>query len=564
MSKNSISLTTSVAIALAATAAPSGAAAQSTSRVTPQNIAPVEKSGDGSIVLPQNGMSIAPPGADALMVRVQAFDVSGTNGEFSSEIGAITGPLTGQNVSVARLYQAAAQIEALYARSGRILTRVTVPPQRITDGAVVKLVVVEGFIEGVDASSLPGNLRRAIEARAQKLVGRKGLTLAQIERHVLLAGRVPGASLETTLVPGQQVGGAVLILKSGYKAVSAALSTDNRLSDAYRNWNFDMQLVLNSVMGAGEQLYTVASTAQDFRVFNGSPMRRINGVGAIIPIGANGLTYNMEYINANTTPRPVLGAAAIKGKLDRVAMRFKYPVTLTRAESLNVSASFDFLTESQEVVGFNTELTRDRLRFLTLGMDWSKALPNRSVISFDASVAQGFKAFNARTQADALSSGILLSRQGSQPDFSTINASAHFRTALGPLDFGLSARGQASLSGALPGAAMFSLDSQDGLSGFDLGSLNTDSGITGRAELGRRIAAKNVTMTPYVFTAFGSGNLKRPTALERKNINGWSMGGGIRGDINSRVNFSGELSRNHANIFTKDDTRLTVGFGVRF
>ncbi len=535
------------------------------SRVTPQSVAPVEVRADGSVVLPETRVSAAPAGAEALSVRITRVDVSGGTPDLASATAAIIDPLAARTVSVADIYSAAARIEALYAQTGRVLTRATVPPQRIVDGATVQITIVEGFIEAVDTNAVPANVRAAVARRLQPLVGARGLTLPQIERHVLLAGRVPGVSLQSTVTPGGAVGGAVLVINADYRPVAGSISTNNRLSDAYRNWSFDGQIVLNSLLGGGEQIYGIASTAQDFRVFGGAPLRRIAGAGIIVPVGSNGLTFNSEYLHADTNPRVPSGALPVSGTLDQVAARLSYPAILNRRESLNITGSFVVLNEQQEARGFNIVLSADRVRYVTLGVDWAKAISGRSVASADIAIAQGFDAFGARNQADATRTGILLSRLGSEPDFTRINAGANFRTGFaGGLELVLTARGQASLSGALPSSAQFSLDAADGLSGFDLGSINVDSGATGRVELTYLVRQNGFALTPYVFGAAGVGDVAQPTALERGSVNGWSLGGGLRGSVGQHISVNAELSRNHANIFTQNDTRLMTGVGVRF
>ncbi|WP_169053421.1 ShlB/FhaC/HecB family hemolysin secretion/activation protein [Alteraurantiacibacter aquimixticola] len=538
---------------------------QATSRVTPETAAPVERLPDGELALPETRVTAAPEGAEELFVEVGMIEVVDADPAFAAEIERIVAPYAGRTVAVSELYGVAAQIEALYARSGQILTRATVPPQQLTDGSTFRIRIVEGFIEAVDASALPARVRSAVEARAARLVGRRRLTMRDIERHLLLAARVPGVALTSALAPGEQVGGARLILNADYRPVSGRIGVENRLSDAYDNWSVDAQIVLNSMLGAGEQIYAVGSTATDFAIFENAPMRRIAGAGVIVPIGTDGLTLNAEYLHADTNPNMPQGAAPIAGKLDRVALRLRYPLVLTRQESLNLSASFDLLEESQRVRGFSPALSRDKLRFVQLGMDWSKALGGGTVVSADLAATQGLAIFDARDEADALASGVLLSRQGSEPDFTKIEGSASLALPIGGgfLLTGI-ARGQASLSGALPSSAQFSLDAADALSGFELGSINVDSGATGRIELAFAGYPQVPFVSPYLFAAGGLGRVSQPTVLERRDVDGWSLGGGLRFELEHGLSAHGELARSHSNIFNDDDTRMTAGIAFRF
>src|SRR3546814_11674392 len=76
-------------------------------------------------------------------------------------------------------------MEARAARAGHTLTRVLVPAQDLRDGATLRLVVVEGFIERVDTDRVPPLVRKRVAALLAPLVGRDDVTLPMIERRLL-------------------------------------------------------------------------------------------------------------------------------------------------------------------------------------------------------------------------------------------------------------------------------------------------------------------------------------------------------------------------------------------
>lgn len=551
---------------LGACAVPVHAQSAAPSRVTPQTAAPEVKRSDTSISLPKSNFTVAPAGSENLSVAIAAVSIEGGDAAHAAETRRLAAAVEGRTVSVAELYGVAAQIEALYARSGFILTRATVPPQDLKDGSTFRIVIVEGFIEAIDDSAVPSAVRGPVARRLAGLVNARGLTLKQIERRVLLAGRVPGVSLETTLVPGSQIGGARLVLRTQYRPLQGGLSINNRLSNAYDNFSFDAQIVANSLLGQGEQFYALGSTASDFDLVGKSPLRRVVGIGVFAPIGTNGLTLNEEYLHADTAAKPEPGALPVVGKLDRVAVKLRYPAILTRTETLNLSGGLEIVNESQAIAAFNTRISEDRLRFLTFGLEWGKAVSKHTVLGADLSFAQGLSGLGARSQADATQTGILLSRQGSRPDFSKINAALTLNQQLGhTIRADLILRGQASLSGALPSAAQFSLDGSDGLSGFSIGSINVDSGVTARLELSRAFHLNtSASAMPYIFAAVAKATLSQPSAVEFKHPDGWSIGGGLRTELGTHISLSGELARSHSNIFVKDQTRFTASVSFKF
>ena len=133
-------------------------------------------------------------------------------------------------------------------------------------------------------------------------------------------------------------------------------------------------------------------------------------------------------------------------------------------------------------------------------------------------------------------------------------------------------RGQATLSGALPSTAQFSLDSEEAISGFDLGAISVDRGATGRSEMSASIPIRKASaqgaFTPFIFASLGYGELDNPTVFERRKINAWSVGGGIRfiiAPVPRSLTFVGGLDLATAHSNTRpNNTRLSANMAVRF
>lgn len=555
--------------------------APSASRVVPESLAPVRAQPDGSIDLPQNADATAPAGSETLMVKVGGVVVDGL--EHTAPPAAATAVvaerdgLIGHTVSVAELYAAAGRMEASYSRAGQVLTRVTLPPQHLTDGGAVHFLIVEGFIESVDVSSLPASVRKAVRLRLMPLVGKRGLSLGQIERHVLLAGDTPGLRLRSALVRGDSVGATRLVVSGQYHALSGGVSFDNNLGSAYEFEAFSVQASLNSVLGFGEQIYGSLTTGPDFNhLFNANPRRRIGAVGAVLPIGNDGLTLNPEYTRADTSPRS--GGIATLGVFERIALRASYPVVRSRRENLNVTGSFELSSETETALGI--ALSHDKLRYGTLGFTYARSLGQTAILDADGQVSVGIAGLGARTPAEALSSGVGLSRQGSKPDFRKANLHLSLDERLGGgFDLTGTVRGQVSFNGALPAAAEFSLDGSDALSSFALGSVNVDSGVTGRLELARPVAVSgvhNTLITPYAFGVLGYGHVSDPTIVEAADLSSWAAGGGLRLLVSPGANGistvgSVEVSHGHVTrapgatpVQSADPTRVSVSLSFRF
>ncbi len=190
------------------------------------------------------------------------------------------------------MFAAARDLEAAYARAGYVLVRVILPPQQLVNGARLKLIVVDGFIERVETRDVPERVRKRIETLVGPLAGRRGLTLTEIERRVLLAGDTPGVILRSTLEPGKVEGAAVLVIDGKYQAVSETLTFDNTLSNALGRTTLGAGLDFNSVAGLGELVYLRAAghpEGGDNGFFDRYPRNRVLAAGFVLPLWVDGL-----------------------------------------------------------------------------------------------------------------------------------------------------------------------------------------------------------------------------------------------------------------------------------
>ncbi len=184
-------------------------------------------------------------------------------------------------------YALASAIERSYADAGYPLARVVVPAQKLTRGGPLKLVVVDGVVEDVDVSALPERQRGVVKARLQPLIGRKHLTLTEIERRLLLAADDPGLALRSTLTAGHSAGGSLLVLQGTQTPVTGSVGFDNYLPKSLGTFSENASLAVNSPFGWGEQASFSAtlspSLAEDFA---GTGPMRVLGSRSRCPSGS--------------------------------------------------------------------------------------------------------------------------------------------------------------------------------------------------------------------------------------------------------------------------------------
>jgi hemolysin activation/secretion protein len=248
-------------------------------------------------------------------------------------------------------------------------------------------------------------------------------------------------------------------------------------------------------------------------------------------------------------------------------------VIRTRTQVLIVQGAFEYINQSVALPLFDTDLNRDRYGAVRAGAAyetgfplWGTALQSSAIYSHGT---------GGRDLADADASGIPLSRQGASPLFTKANFDLHIGQ---PLPEGLRldvfGRAQASFGKPMLVSEQFSLDGPLAVSSYPNGTLNVDEGGTLRGELGRPFAVPEfpvfLTLSPYVFAAYGAGRLDDPTFIELPTIRATAIGVGLRSGVDTPDPYRGlalglEFARQYSNLPNLPQAwRLNFGASIRF
>jgi len=566
-----------LASVLALCLAPLLATAQQAPLVTPRDLRP-ETPAQPPAILPQPAPAEVPPNAEDLFVRIGEISVKDGFPEFASGTEALLSQVRAQRVSVASLYKLAESIEMLYREAGFALVRVLVPPQKLNDGETLRLIVLDGFVERIDASAVDERSRSRVLAVMQGLVGQRRLAGEALERALTLAGRSPGLTLRSTLSAGSEPGGVILTLDGTFKRFSGSFSADDRLSKSLGTWQTTLQVTLNEPVGTGVQLYANVSGGRDWvSAFRSDAARRVAGAGALIPIGSNGLLLNPEFTSSVSQPEPPPSVPRSLSKFERYTLRLVYPLIVNRQEELTITGTLDATSQIDTLPDFQLVaangsslgafvLDQDRLRVARLGAAWSTALASSGRLNAGATISAGTSRLGARTREDVATSGVAMSRLGANPGFVKVEGNLAYEQQF-PMGVQSKSllRAQKSLNGVLPGSELFSLDGEDALSTFVSGSISDDSGWMLRQEFTRpvtwQLGSENLNLVPYVFGAAG----KTKTQLAAVTGRGLSKayGLGLRTQWRN-VTFSMEYGRRESKPSVLNGNRLFVKGQVQF
>ena len=556
---------------------PSAALSQTASAVTPESFQPPLQNLSGSVVFTGQAGTQAPPGSDRIGITLSGVRLEGGFAQMAPAHAAFEARLTGGRIPVSELFDATADLEAAYVEAGFVLSRVVLPQQTLRDGGTLRIAVVDGFVETIDASNAPPEVRTRIEALTAPLVGRRGLTMTELERQLLLAGDVSGVALGSALATGSRPGGTVIALDPEYRKVTGFVGFDNFAPaelgsiapDDLNGFVLNAGIELNSPFSYGETIYgRLSGSPRGF--LSGDPRYRVMALGALMPVGTSGLAVNVELTKSDTTPDN--DEAPTRSVFERQSLRVIYPWIRSRNTNLTSQFILDRQKDGQRLRGFDEPLFRDQMTVLRAGLSLSHTHADGSLSEIGLILSGGIDALGARGLDDT-GDGIPLSRQGAEPEFIKFGGSITHQRALGKrFVLGMTGRFQTSFGDPLLTSEQFTIAGTSELSTFDTGDLRGDSGWVVRAELSSprsiELAGTPLTLSPYVFAGAGQVTIEQPTSQEspRESAHAFGVGVDLVSQTGSRFRSNSlrvEIGRGERDA-GPDDTRFNISGNFRF
>lgn len=502
------------------------ALAQSASNLAPSTFQPQSQRSTGPVTVARDPGAPIPEGADQLFVTVGRVEIEGALPQMEAANAAFIERLSGKRVPVSEIFAATNRLESAYTNAGFVLSRVVLPQQTLRDGGTLRIVVVDGFIERIDAEKVPEQARDRVVEITKPLIGKRGIKLRQIERALLVAGDTFGLRLASTLSAGDAAGGTVLTLDGQFKEITGSYGFDNTLSDDLGPLNLSLGLEINGALEMGETFYFNAGGSPT-RYFSDDAEYRILAAGTVFPIGYDGLTFNVEVTSSKA--RPDSDFVPTESEFERLSIRLYYPWIRSRKFNLSSQLILDRVSDTQDLLvgSFRLPIYDDDLSVLRATLDATRNYENGSFLRGSAILSRGLDAFGA--SASVGPGDTPLSRQGASAEFTKLVLSAQYQRPLNA-NWSLSVNGriQTSFGDPLVTSEQFSIASSNELSTFDAGELRGDDGWVMRAEAGRSqqvsIAGFPLIFKPYVFGAYGELGLEQPTVFEQSTTTAYAYG----------------------------------------
>ena len=475
--------------------------------------------------------------------------------------------LVGQEQNIKSLYSVALQIEQDFNLKGFPLVRVILPTQELEpQQATIFFKVIDGFIEQVDLSDVPKNQILRTYYYLKPLIKKKALKLKQMERQLLLAGNLAGIKLTSTLEPGEKEGATRLVVKAEHQLISGGISFDNSQNKELARQQGQIRTEINSPFGLGEtiSLFGLARpTEKGMKGTGRSVPIRAGGISMSLPIGNEGLTTGLSYMESMTRPGGDVEELDLEANLKSASATISYPVLYQRNMALFTRASVNWTDEVQHTgaSGTDEDLTHDRVTSLRIGSSLNACFIG--CLGLDAEISKGIE-IGSRSNSQ-VGDGTPLSRASATSNYTHFRLNANY--SVSPIEnyvLRVNTGGQYTLDDLL-NSEQTGITGENKLSGLSSGAISGDEAWYVRGQLNRNIMLGNsLQLSPYLYSAGGVAYINQPTAAERSATAAKAVGMGIEvsgGDsyfFDKSISGKVEISKNWAtsNLEDTSDVRL--------
>jgi hemolysin activation/secretion protein len=471
----SITITTTIAIILLGVSAmaqvsPTVPGAADSARIRPDLELPPRSS-----IAPQLtqedavSAATAPPGAEQIRFTLQSVVFDGV-AQFDprSDFKDLLGPLLGQEINLAQIYELTAQITNFYRSAGFLLSYAYVPAQRIADGEIT-LAVVEGYIADVQVEGEDPN-SRLTRAYAQRIIKQRPLHERNLESTLLRLNDLPGYGYRAILArqPGAPAGESTLTLIPQRKSLGWSAAIDN-FSSRYLGPQ-ELSATFSGSILAQQQTAIIGLSSL--------PLSRLN-YGLINHAWAFAPDWEIDATLSLTRSKPgySLRALDLVSETTGISVGLRNQLIRQRDHNLVARLSLEMRDTISNIAG-STPLTRDNVRVTRASLNYDNLSWMGGISSLNLTLSQGIDGINASPAG-----ATRLSRAQAEPDFRKLELSGSHRHRLtDSLGIQLQVAGQMA-DGPLYASEEFGVGGQIFGRAYDASEIVGDSGAAASLEL---------------------------------------------------------------------------------
>ena len=405
-------------------------------------------------------------GGDAAQVLdVGAIVIDGLEAMDRADFAATIEPFAGRPLDRAEMARLADAVAARAQAQGYVLATAWIPEQTLV-GGMLRVRVDEGRIDSI---RLEGTDDPAIRAQLERLIAAGPVTLAALQREVLLAGDIPGAWIRATRFE-RDGARRVLVVDARREAYAGnvLVATDGTrpLGPVRARIAFDANGLISPRDSVDLSISMTPLNPEELAFFSSRYTLIVSDTGTSVG------TFSSF---SRTEPGAYLADRELLGEAWQGGIRLRHPLMRTPKRSLWLEASAELQDLKQD--RFGTLARADRITLARLGFYGFGPLAGGN-LQGRVTVSQGIPVLGATNRGDPLAS-----RFDAAPDFTTLTWWLQWRRAIAPrVSLALATTGQLSTAPLLVGES-FALGGTQFLRGYDFAQAVGDEGAAGSAEL---------------------------------------------------------------------------------
>ncbi|MCA1770436.1 MAG: hypothetical protein LC652_11015, partial [Halomonas sp.] len=287
-------------------------------------------------------------GADSTArIEVNSLHLSGQSLYTEAQLLSLTGFRPGMQLSLGELQAMAARITDFYHQNGYFVAQTYLPAQSIEDGAVT-IAVVEGRYGDVTlrnqshlSDGLANGLLRGVD-------NGEVISRAPLESRLLLLSDIPGVNVQSTLVPGQTVGAADLIVDvTPGQRVTGSIDADNAGNYYTGEERLGGTIHINNLAGRGD-----VASLRVLSSFDGLDYAR-----AAYQMQFGRATAGVAYSHLEYDLGKEFRDLGAEGDAQTTSLFGRYPLIRSRQTNLYAQLGYDYKTfeDRYESVSFVSE-----------------------------------------------------------------------------------------------------------------------------------------------------------------------------------------------------------------
>jgi hemolysin activation/secretion protein len=347
---------------------------------------------------------------------------------------------------------------------------------------ILRVTIHEPYISRVSIEGTPGRHREQLEAMSAPLLTARPLRRDAISQVLASMRRIPGLTVTPTTHRSAEPAAYELVLQAEFSPVSGAVHVNNRGTDQIGPHFVLGQIAANDLLGWGEKLGLVFSSAADTGEYLGA------GLFIDAPLGDGGTRGMAMVFRSDSAPNESPVNLTDEYARERVTVKLTHP--LRQSADMSMALTGALQAEDLTVDRDGVDVRDDRLRVVATGLRTTWRAWDSTQLLSSLELRKGLDAMGAGLRADDLAD------DPRRVDFFLAQLQMTSFTRLNP-SWTLRVDAFAQHSGhVLPDSERFKIGGERLGRGFEVAEIAGDRGLGAKAVVRRELTGDGSAIGP--------------------------------------------------------------------